>query len=197
MLANGGELVVFLLFGLAILIGSLIKSYREAKAREETGRRLHPEAKDRPVTPVAGPPAGQRPVSTLRKVRTFLEDLQKEAQRSQELGTKPLPSGAPRPVRRVVRRKPPVPAKAEKPPEPEAEPDEPREGLAERMAARDKKEGIAPALRGRDVEAEQRVEPLRAILESQRNDLGKAILLTEILSKPVAFRGSPIPRYRS
>ena len=205
MLAQAGDWIVFLLLGIAFAIGTLIKRSREAKARDERQRRVHPKSEEKPVMPASRPQGPQKRESPLKKVRTFFEELQKEAQRAAQAaqGRQPLPSGRRRVVRRVVRRKEPAPAKTEtakrKPT------DEPkREGLRERMAEGDKadrekadREKAAERVSaGAKEPAKKRVQPLRAILESQRTHLGKAILLTEILTKPVSLRGSPVPRWR-
>jgi len=205
MFADMSDLLILVLFGAAAAITTLVRSYRRAKERAEKERRLHPKSEEKPVTPVSRPSAVRPSESPLKKVRTFFEELQKEAQRAAQAaqGREPLPSGRPRVVRRVVRRKAPAPAKTETAKrKPRGEPK--REGLRERMAEGDKadrekaeREKAAERVSaGAKEPAKKRVQPLRAILESQRTQLGKAILLTEILTKPVSLRGSPVPRWR-
>jgi hypothetical protein len=176
---------------IAIAIGSLIKRVRAAGAKTERDRRLHPGPARKPEG--YGPPARSdqtTPQSPLERVRQFFEEIETEARRQ---GAPLRPATARPEVRRV-----PQPAKRRKAaavgPEvvqPEEKGISGRGRLAERLA---EKERTAP--QAAEPVPRKRLSALSVILSSERNELEKAVLLSEILGRPVAFRGSPSPRFR-
>lgn len=228
------ELVFYLVIGIAVAIGSLIKAQRDKKEREERIRRLKedgPKPRRRPVrtqTP--------KPVSALEEVRRFFEEVQQKGRREREGREKrkplpsrdrakepedrrppssrerakepedrrkPLPGRKPAPVRRRA------PAPVQPPPRVRrvrrvAQPPEKVIPVLEEAVPEPVRERVAPVAAAA---AEARLAPerhvkrrrptLARILASRRPELAKAVLLTEILTKPVAFRRqSRVPRFR-
>ena len=96
-------------------------------------------------------------------------------------------------VRKVPRQAEPVIATLEKPQAKVAK--HRRGGLREEMAAREEERQTARVVVG--VPVKPRLTGISAILASRRTDLEKAILMTEILGRPVSHRDSPVPRFRN
>ncbi|HUV38248.1 MAG TPA: hypothetical protein VMY39_01480 [Planctomycetota bacterium] len=210
------ELVVWLVVGIAVGIGALIKAHREKKERDERLRRLG-DRDPREGGTTARPPersgTGPSTTSPLEEVRRFFEEVQRKGreQREQRKEQKPMPSDkrAPEPE---DRRKP-LPSQRPEVVTPKATMPVQRPRRVRRVA----KPRVLPVVE-EVVEVETprvafvaetpaaampahpatRTPPtLARLLASKRSDLAKAVLLTEILVKPVAFRrSSPVPRFR-
>jgi len=178
------DLVILILIAVAVGIGALIKKSRAAKAREERERRIHPERPKRQETPWAKP-AGTSP---LAEVKRFFQEIQAEARKQQQPQRPPLPSRRVRRVRKVVRPPKPVAVKPEKPKEEPAV----RRVVRPLATTEDTETTVVRPSAGQ----KPRVSKLSAILASDRKDLAKAVLAAEILGRPVAMKGSWIPRYR-
>jgi len=212
------NLILLLVLGIIAGVGGLIKSSRERKEREERLRRLN-ERGPQPRRQPDGqrPQPTTRPASPLAEVRRFFEEVQAKGRRNRGLDPKqpapgpqrakepedrrkPLPSQAratvakPEPVRRPTPASPVRRARRVRKPVEPVVVEAPRVVQVERPVTLAPKAQVAPTSRTKRATAPK----LARILASSRPDLAKAVLLSEILTQPVALRrNSRIPRHRS
>ena len=179
------DLILLIVVGLAVAVSALVKSFRERKAREERMYRLrHHEAGQ---DPVASPPKPAAP-SPLLQFRQFMEQLQGQSGKGQ-MEAPPASSQQQRihPAGPGVRPPQAVPVHPVK----QAAVRPGRGKLTEHL---DEKEAKAPVVAQ---PPHERVSPLAAIYGSERSDFEKAVLLSEVLGKPVTLRRPVPPRQRS
>jgi len=183
MRADMGDLTVLLVIGVIAVIGTLVRAYRGAKARNERLRQLHPRPEQEPLSSVPKPETS----SPLEQFRQFMEQVQAESRQRQ-------PMAGPAPTQQVVRRvkkvvQPPQPSRLK--PEEELKAQAGRGKLSEQFAQGDAKAAVPRE------EPKEAVSPLAAIAGSERSELEKAVLLSEILGRPVSLRRPVVPRFRS
>ena len=200
---DSGVEVVIVVIGLIIVgIYRLVKAAQEARQRQEARRRLSQSGRrqgSQPQRPTSQTEPRQTPAQTpgggsiLQQFRDLIE-AGREAERpkptpvrpaSQQPRVQPTPVAKPtpsRPARRVVRRK------VAPPPEPDT---------PSLRRSRVSRPAVARVARAKQTKPGRRSPALHDILASSRSDLAKAVLLAEVLGRPVGMRRGRVPRYRT
>jgi hypothetical protein len=193
-----GNLIFLVVVGLAVAISAIVKSYRESKAREERMRRLHQQPGQ---DPIASSPKPAAP-SPLLQFRQFMEQLKAQSGQGQARSGEgqaqsgrgqmkaPPPFQPQHPVRHAGLGARPPQALPVKPGEQAAA----RPGRGMLTEHLDEKEAKAPVVTQAPPPA---VSPLAGVIGSQRSDFERAVLLSEILGKPVTLRRPVPPRLKS
>ena len=211
------ELVLFIIFGVIIAVGMFANKAKEAREAEERRRRREQLGGDPPVVRRAQSAySEQTGQSSLDKLSDFLKDAQERGKAERgptQVGSAwTAGAAAQHPVNRPAARPstPPPPAPVRRTARTRNVPD--REVGHQVAAAKPGSSGgdLAETMRAKGVESDKVSSPVMLvheqttrkssiadILSSERSDLAKAILLTEIIGYPVAMRDSPIPRMRN